>query len=118
MAVNGIPGIARARSIQPSKSPTPAKVFSEVDGQGRRDLPFPESSAIVRTPAGMTTFNQLDRELDERLASMKLENGFGGWGASLEERLKSYAGDVEEDEVDGDGDVVMNDGDVGEKRKL
>lgn len=115
-------GIGRARSFVSSKSPSPAKAVVEVDASSlsRKDVSFPESSAIVRTQAGMSAFRQLDRELDDRLAGLSLENGFSqGWGPSLEEKLKSY-GSVSDLEGAGDEDTSLQtyDGEIGEKRKL
>ncbi|TCD67766.1 Transcriptional activator spt7 [Steccherinum ochraceum] len=120
-SLNGVvPGLARPRSIQSSKSPSPAKLFADADGQSRKDVPFQDSLAIVRTQAGMTTFRELDRELDERLAGMQLENEVDEWTTGLESKLKAYGSTVDEDEDDGDGDVSLktHDGDIGEKRKL
>ncbi|KAH8103455.1 hypothetical protein BXZ70DRAFT_925723 [Cristinia sonorae] len=120
-SLNGFVGVARTRSVAQSKSPSPMKALSDSDPQFRRDLPFPETLAIVRSQAGMTTFRQLDKELDDRLASLKLENDDRGeWEASLEERLRGFAATTRGEEVEAEGDVSLrtHDGDIGEKRKL
>ena len=78
----------------------------------RRDAPFSDTPAILRTAEGMTEFAQLDRELDARLNGEFLANGLSG--PSLEERLRQYVGS----EVELDEDAVLADGEVGEKRKL
>lgn len=118
--LNGLTSLARARSTQPSKSPSPVKVLSEnVEGQSHRDVPFSESPAIVRTQAGMTTFRQLDHDLEVRLASLNLENEFQPWGPSLEDRLRAFGRGTEDEVGEGEGDMLQTyDGDLGEKRKL
>ena len=37
---NGLIGVARARSSQPSKSPSPAKMLSETEVHSRKDVPL------------------------------------------------------------------------------
>lgn len=117
--MNGMNGhiAPRPRPVAFTKSPSPSKVSSTSSSsrQTRRDVPFPESSAILRTTEDMSAFLRLDRELDSRLNGQLLTNGFNG--PSLEERLRDYA--VVGMELDGEeaGFMAM-DVDVGEKRKL
>lgn len=117
--VNGINGhsVARPRPVAFTKSPSPNKLpaASAPSRVPRRDVPFPESSAIVRTAEDMLTFRNLDRELDARLDQELATTAFGV--LSLEEKLKEYVvEDVEK--VTEDGGFAATDVGVGEKRKL
>ena len=112
-SVNGH-SATRVRPVAFTKSPSPTKALdSRRAATPRRDAPFPDQPAIVRTAEGMAEFLQLDRELDARLNGEFLENGFSG--PSVEERLREYSGAS----PGPDGDEAMAvDGEVGEKRKL
>ena len=117
--VNGINGhgIARTRPVAFTKSPSPAKTPS-ASTQPRRprgDVPFPESSAIVRTAEGMTTFAQLDKALDARLNNELSAGEFSG--LSIEEKLREFSMD-DSDSGGEDGNFMVVDSEVGEKRKL
>lgn len=110
-ATNGH-AVARPRPVAFTKSPSPAKApIAGSSRRPRRDVPFPESPAIVRTAEGMAAFMQLDRELDQRLDRALGEAGLGG--SELEERLKEYV----DSEVGEDDGSSTNEGEVGEKRK-
>jgi transcriptional activator SPT7 len=111
--VNGH-SVPRTRPVAFTKSPSPTKVVRSASIVApRRDAPFPDQPAIVRTVEGMTEFAQLDQELDARLNGEFLANGLSG--PSIEERLREYAAAG----PDGDGsDAMAVDGEVGEKRKL
>jgi len=110
--VNGlVNGHSHHRSPS-SKMGTPTVKYSP---KPQRDIPFADTPAIVRTASGMSTFVQLDREMN-RLDSGKLAN------SSLAERLRDFISPVEdESESDAgsseDGSIAM-DGEVGGKRKL
>ena len=107
-------GHVRPRPVAFTKSPSPVKPLGPSNiSSSRRDAPFAETPAILRTTEGMAEFEQLDRELDARLQGEFLANGLSG--PSLEERLRYYAGI--EPEADGE-ELLMADGEVGEKRKL
>lgn len=117
--MNGINGhaVARPRPVAFTKSPSPSKLSasSSSSRQTRRDVPFPDSSAITRTAEDMATFLKLDRELDSRLNGQLHVNGFNG--PSLEEQLRDLA--VIGMELDGDDPSFMAvDVDTGGKRKL
>jgi transcriptional activator SPT7 len=84
----------------------------------RRNAPFGETPAIVRTPSGMSTFLQLDRETDTAISSNSGQIGH----LSLVERLRDTISPLEdrsESDVGSseDGSLAI-DGEIGEKRKL
>jgi transcriptional activator SPT7 len=116
--VNGVNGhsVARSRPVAFKKSPSPVKPSSSPapSRQQRRDTPFVESPAIVRTTEGMTAFLELDRELDARLKNELSANAFNG--LSLEEKLREYA--MDSPDTEDDGGFTAMDVDVGGKRKL
>ncbi|KAI9059886.1 hypothetical protein FKP32DRAFT_1613921 [Trametes sanguinea] len=102
------------------RSPSPTKQSAPLPGQARRiqrDTTFPESSAIVRSQAGMTSFLELDRDVDAYL-SYRVESGDPQPSDSeLKQRLLRYAVIVDDD-VPAGGSLSTIDGDVGAKRKL
>lgn len=97
----------------PSKKPIP-----------RRDVPFPESPAIFRTPEGMVKFSQLDSEVSQQAGPSNLSNFRNGNGApTLVQRLQELSPPIAlENESDYEGslspDAMVVDGVVGDKRKL
>ncbi|KAH9851132.1 hypothetical protein C2E23DRAFT_832648 [Lenzites betulinus] len=103
------------------RSPSPTKQSALLPGQSKkiqRDMTFPESSAIVRTPATMATFQQLDRDVDAFLAHQLSPKSHAPPPPDLKQRLLRYAViDDEGDSVTG-GMLSTIDGDVGAKRKL
>ncbi|OSC97569.1 Bromodomain-domain-containing protein, partial [Trametes coccinea BRFM310] len=133
-----IPGEVRVRGITPRingtsingngrlppglsfRSPSPTKQSAPLPGQARRiqrDTTFPESSAIVRAQAGMTSFLELDREVETYL-SYRPESGDPQPSESeLKQRLLRYAVIVD-DEGSAGASLSTIDGDVGAKRKL
>ncbi|KAI0686712.1 hypothetical protein BC835DRAFT_1379004 [Cytidiella melzeri] len=117
--VNGINGhsVAKPRPVAFTKLPSPSRTSSSViqAKQSRRDVPFPESSAIVRTGEDMATFLQLDGELEARLNNELDTNAFSG--LSLEEKLRNYAVSGLDATAE-DGDFMAMDVGLGEKRKL
>jgi len=120
--VNGVNGHARTPSQTsihrppsthyqrqtPSITPTPTQ---------RRDLPFAESFAIVRTPEGMANFRELDQALDSVLSLTSSEDSNSA--ALLQDRLREYAG-IADPKVDTDEPDVTTpvDGETGDKRKM
>ncbi|KAI0087073.1 hypothetical protein BDY19DRAFT_955929 [Irpex rosettiformis] len=116
--VNGINGhgVARPRPVAFTKSPSPAKTpsASTQARKSRKDVPFSESPAIVRTAEDMTTFAQLDKELDVGLNNDLSAGEFSG--LSLEEKLRAFS--VDDSESGGDDGFMAVDSDVGEKRKM
>lgn len=113
--LNGtVNGHARPRPVAFTKSPSPVKAFGQTNASvPKRNAPFPDTPAILRSAEGMAEFAQLDRELDARLHGRFLANGLSG--PSVEEQLKQHI----DRELDVNGeDVMMADGEVGEKRKL
>ncbi|THH20490.1 hypothetical protein EW146_g882 [Bondarzewia mesenterica] len=112
---NGINGHVRTTStvairppIGPMQRATPSNI--PPPPPPRRDLPFAESPAIIRTAEGMRTFYELDRAMSESLSSVD------GHTNGLEDRLREYINVAVECE-----DIMMPstiDGVVGDKRKL
>ncbi|KAI8971000.1 hypothetical protein BD414DRAFT_501326 [Trametes punicea] len=122
--VNGasVNGNGRLHSALSFRSPSPIKQSAPLPGQTRkvrRDTTFPESSAIVRTQAGMSTFLELDRDVDAYLSHQLGAGQFDPAASNLKQRLLRYAVIVE-DETDGTAGSSLStiDGDVGAKRKL
>ncbi|KAK7691944.1 hypothetical protein QCA50_005349 [Cerrena zonata] len=114
--VNGISlnGLGRARPISSTRSPSPVKALMGGGDKSRRDVPFPEEFAIYRTPEGMATFHDLDKELDARLAELEAGDFNLASSSRFEERLKEHA-------ILSDSDLESLrtlDGELGEKRKL
>lgn len=117
--VNGtsINGIGRGRAVV-TRSPSPVKPFINGERHTRRDIPFPEEHAILRTPKGMATFVDLDRELDTRLAELEASVLKGSVDSGLEDRLREYIVPSDLDTDSGDLFPRTLDGQLGEKRKL
>ncbi|OJT07920.1 Transcriptional activator spt7 [Trametes pubescens] len=137
-----IPGEVRVRGITPRingvtvnghgrlppslsfRSPSPTKQSAPLPGQSRkiqRDTTFPESPALVRSPAMMATFVQLDKDVDTFLSQQLVTGSHTPSDAGLKQRLLRYA--VIDDEADGSslttgGSLSTIDGDLGMKRKL
>jgi transcriptional activator SPT7 len=84
----------------------------------RQDIPFSDTPAIVRTPAGMSTFLQLDQDLNRNRVSAKAAPSADSDDQDLARRLKELAIPAEDgidcDDVDSPGSIQS----VGEKRKL
>ncbi|KAL6305105.1 hypothetical protein BKA93DRAFT_230818 [Sparassis latifolia] len=107
------------------KSPSPAKQPSVVvtSRKARRDLPFQDSPAIVRTPAGMATFLSLDGDFTQEAGKPAIPNGVEYSTADLATRLGEYAL-LSDDEGESSGckypEVSLKtiEGEVGTKRKL
>ncbi|TFK33829.1 hypothetical protein BDQ12DRAFT_727456 [Crucibulum laeve] len=123
--LNGVNGFVNGRSHTRSPSYPLAKSMSNTTIKpsvplptrrlSRRDLPFPETPAITRTPAGMSTFLQLDKELQDT----------AGPSQQLVDRLREMVPPIEyesESETDKshtpDDSAMAVDGVVGDKRKL
>jgi transcriptional activator SPT7 len=104
--------------ISTSKQPTPNVSTVKVS---RRDVPFPETPAIVRTPSGMSEFWKLDH--DESWSGVSSGLTSLGLAASLREKAPLVE---EEDEMEVDQSTSSvaeelfgdDDSEVGEKRKL
>lgn len=136
-----IPGEVRVRGITPRvngvtvnghgrlppslsfRSPSPTKQSTPLPGQSRkiqRDTTFPESAALVRSPAMMATFVQLDRDVDTFLSQQLASGSHAPPDTGLKQRLLRYA--VIDDDVDGSslstGGLSTVDGEIGMKRKL
>ncbi|KAI0800213.1 hypothetical protein C8Q74DRAFT_1363991 [Fomes fomentarius] len=102
------------------RSPSPTKQSAPLPGQSRkiqRDTTFAESTALVRTQAGMTSFIELERDVDHYLARHPQPDDSDPSVAHLKERLLRF---VCPSEDDGEADVSLStlDGGVGVKRKL
>ncbi|KAI0365089.1 hypothetical protein BV20DRAFT_1028716 [Pilatotrama ljubarskyi] len=107
------------------RSPSPTKQSAPLPGQTRkiqRDTTFPESSAIVRSQAGMSTFLELDRDVDAFLSGQPDSRGRQPSATELKERLLRYAVVVDDDmdasSIAGSSNLSTVDGDIGAKRKL
>ncbi|KZT01472.1 uncharacterized protein LAESUDRAFT_478191 [Laetiporus sulphureus 93-53] len=111
-------GFGRYHSPTVMKSPSPGKAVPIPPGAKRvnRDVSFPESPAIVRTPRDMVTFAQLDRRLDELLNAPATAEEVKAEQDSLKEQLLEYIV-APADDQEGTQDIFL-DGDVGMKRKL
>ncbi|KAI0351962.1 hypothetical protein OH77DRAFT_1428987 [Trametes cingulata] len=106
------------------RSPSPTKQSAPLPGQTRkiqRDTTFPESSAIVRSQAGMSTFLELDKDVDAFISG-KVDPGRRQLSTSeLKQRLLRYAVIVDDDfdaPSAGSSNLSTVDGDIGSKRKL
>lgn len=113
-SLNGLNGIGKARRVSFARGSQdrPTHIAQKVI---RRDSPFPESIAIMRSPEDMATFLRLDAEVEAWLDA-QLQSTL-----NLEEELREYAVFGEDEGEVGDrheGHVFARDGDVGEKRKL
>ncbi|KAI0941499.1 hypothetical protein AcW1_003374 [Taiwanofungus camphoratus] len=122
--LNGVTLNGHARPLSPTviKSPSPGKVIpTHINNKKvRRDVPFLESPAIIRTPSGMAAFLQLDQELDSRPSS---NTSLGQEFRGLEERLNELiaVADDENESINSDSpDISLKtvEGEVGAKRKL
>lgn len=105
--LNGTSINGHARSHTPSAVQSPGPSIPHVaipssSGKFSKDLPFPETSAIARTSAGMASFLQLDQQLSSLVPSEDTEG--------LEERLSRFAA--------GTDDLDNAYSEVGTKRKL
>ncbi|KAH9949306.1 hypothetical protein B0H21DRAFT_147863 [Amylocystis lapponica] len=118
--MNGVTMNGNGHAYSPAmvKSPSPVRQFPTPPATGRRvrrDVAFPDSPAIVRTVAGMSTFLKFDQELDGKVGIPR------GSVPNLEERLYEFV-PVSDDEGESHGsqspDLKTLDGEVGAKRKL
>ncbi|KII95476.1 hypothetical protein PLICRDRAFT_150218 [Plicaturopsis crispa FD-325 SS-3] len=100
-----------------SRSASSTHQLSKIFG---RDVPFAETPAIVRTASGMTTFAQLDREIDEQAGPSKQSYGYDGT-PTLSDRLTSFAVptqyDSDENDSSFDDSTKSSQEEVGDKRK-
>ncbi|KAA1476547.1 hypothetical protein DENSPDRAFT_867330 [Dentipellis sp. KUC8613] len=80
----------------------------------RRELPFAELPALVRTAQGMTAFRELDQALDTAINAPPGQQP--STSASMEEKLRELAG-LQDAQSDADSPDSA-DGDLGDKRKL
>jgi transcriptional activator SPT7 len=119
--VNGVNGHARTPS-QPSVHRPPTTHYQRytptitpAPTTPRRDLPFSESLAIMRTPEGMASFRELDQALDSVLSSSEDSHSV----ALLQDRLREYAG-ITDPKLDTDTQDTSTpvDGETGDKRKM
>lgn len=111
-------GIARTRPSSRLKSPSPGKAIV-IDKRARKDTTFEDSPAIIRTATGMSTFLDLDRELDARLAALSI-NGYPA-SDEIEDRLRGLIPSLDAGNDDEDGPefaLRTLEAEVGEKRKL
>ena len=123
--VNGITLNGTARHFPGStfRSPSPTKQGPPLPGQSKkiqRDTTFAESTALLRSQAGMTAFLELERDVDDYLAREDSLDASDPSVQQLKQRLLRYAS-LDED-ADGplstDGSMSTIDGDTGAKRKL
>ncbi|KAI0074871.1 hypothetical protein K474DRAFT_1499959 [Panus rudis PR-1116 ss-1] len=109
-------GIGRARPVPFTRSPSPNKpATASGKPMVRRNIPFPEETAILRTATGMKTFRDIDLELDARLAEIEA-HGTDAPSNGVENKLRVISGHVippANDETS-----MAEDGEVGDKRKL
>lgn len=92
----------------------------------RRDAPFPDTPAIMRTPKGMEMFSQLDWEISQQAGPSRLPpQSHEDTPPALVERLQQLSPLVELDEElasEGihtpDDSAMLIDDVVGDKRKL
>ncbi|KAF9465226.1 hypothetical protein BDZ94DRAFT_1254846 [Collybia nuda] len=103
-------------TIKPS-TPLPFKNLTP-----RRDVPFPDSPAIFRTPEGMAKFFQLDAEVSQKAGPSNLSNSRNGTSTLLERLQELSPLMVLDDESEHEGsqspDAMVVDGVLGDKRKL
>ncbi|CDO69432.1 hypothetical protein BN946_scf184791.g27 [Trametes cinnabarina] len=104
------------------RSPSPTKQSAPpLPGQTRkiqRDTTFPESSAIVRSQAGMAAFLELDKDVDAYLSYQPESGEPQPSGSELKQRLLRYAVIIDDAEGPSGSSLNTVDGDVGAKRKL
>ncbi|KAI0752833.1 hypothetical protein C8Q80DRAFT_1351282 [Daedaleopsis nitida] len=101
------------------RSPSPTKQSAPVPGHAKkRDTTFEESPALVRTQAGMSTFLQLEREVDDYLLRESRDDDPAV--LNLKERLSRFTSSSEDggSPLSADGSLNTIDGEVGTKRKL
>ena len=115
--MNGINGISRAHRISSTRSPSPVKALTNGERHSRKEIAFHDEPAILRTPQGMATFLDLERELDARLAQLDASGFHQGPSSQFEEKIKEYALSTDFD-LDGESSLRTVDGELGEKRKL
>lgn len=111
-------GISRPRHSPRVKSPSPGKAVV-IDKRSRKDTSFEESPAIIRTTTGMSTFLDLDKELDARLAALSINGSLTS--DPLEDRLRDFASPLDHDNgLDEGPEFALRtlEASVGEKRKL
>ncbi|KDR69778.1 hypothetical protein GALMADRAFT_908498 [Galerina marginata CBS 339.88] len=114
--INGINGYLNGHSSHTrspsitigSKSATPSRASITIPARPRRDVPFSDTAAIIRTPEGMSMFHVLDREANATHPR-----------STLVHTLRELA-PVVDVESDGEAeDAMVVDGAVaGDKRKL
>lgn len=80
----------------------------------RRDLPFPDTPAVVRTPSGMLTFRNLDRELAKFSKIPPTHHDTHSLANRLRELTPSLDCETETEECTDDSSNMV----VGDKRKL
>lgn len=99
------------------------------ESRPKRDIPFPDSPALIRTPEGMSAFRDLDQGVAQLLDATDFQSGEPGPSTlshahNIVARLRQYALPPEPDDEDVymdsfDPDVKMETlSDTGEKRKL
>ena len=121
--VNGVTLNGTGRHHSTFRSPSPTKPTVVLPGQSKkiqRDTTFAESTALLRSQAGMTAFLELERDVDDYLAREDSLDASDPIVQQLKQRLLRYAS-LDED-ADGplstDGSMSTIDGDTGAKRKL
>ena len=84
----------------------------------RQDIPFSDMPAITRTPAAMSTFLQLDQDLNRNRVGSKTVLPTEAHDPNLVRKLKELAlpleDEIDSDDADSPGSIES----VGEKRKL
>lgn len=110
-------GFVNGHSHHYSPPSRPSSANYKHPTKSQRDLPFSETPAIMRTSSGMSTFLQLNQEMDRKRGTSK--SNLPPAQGNLAERLKDLA--VQE-EHDSDSDTVYSPkdespGTIGEKRK-
>ena len=106
------------------RSPSPTKQSAPLPGQSKkiqRDTAFPDSTALVRTQAGMTTFIELERAVDDYLTRQPEPDPSDPAVVQLKERLLRFACPADDDgegALSADPSLSTIDGEIGVKRKL
>jgi transcriptional activator SPT7 len=116
---------ARSPSFPKAGTPTvngkPASLFPVKTP--RKDAPFPDTPAIMRTPKGMALFSGLDWEISQEAGPSRLPaESHVDTSSLLVERLQQLSPLVQVDDLEqesiSDGNVAVVNGIAGDKRKL
>ncbi|RDX48606.1 hypothetical protein OH76DRAFT_1556909 [Lentinus brumalis] len=121
--LNGVTLNGTSRHHSTFRSPSPTKPTVVLPGQSKkiqRDSTFAESTALLRSQAGMTAFLELERDVDDYLTREDSLDPSDPAVRQLKERLLRYASADEDGEspLSGEGSMSTIDGNIGAKRKL